>query len=218
VLHTDQYIVTDRDAHAWVEAWFPAYGWVKFEPTPATPASSRLPGVSPEAGAQKSHRLGLGQNAKGTGRASRAGAGRGGGGAGGLELPSAAVVLAIGLFALAAAWAGVTFVHLRALRRGPDGLLTELERAFGICGRPLRADTTLHTLERQVCVEPQAAAYIRSLCRARFADGSPAIDATGRRALRRELRYGLGLTGALRALIALPPLPPLRLRPPRVIH
>jgi protein-glutamine gamma-glutamyltransferase len=26
--------VTDRDAHAWVEAWFPGYGWLPFDPTP----------------------------------------------------------------------------------------------------------------------------------------------------------------------------------------
>ncbi len=28
------YKVTDRDAHAWVEAYFPRYGWIPFEPTP----------------------------------------------------------------------------------------------------------------------------------------------------------------------------------------
>ncbi len=26
--------VTDRDAHAWVEAWFAGYGWLTFDPTP----------------------------------------------------------------------------------------------------------------------------------------------------------------------------------------
>jgi hypothetical protein len=28
------YTVTDRDAHAWVEVWFPQFGWLPFEPTP----------------------------------------------------------------------------------------------------------------------------------------------------------------------------------------
>ncbi|MGH2889028.1 MAG: transglutaminase domain-containing protein, partial [Solirubrobacteraceae bacterium] len=33
---TGRWIVTDRDAHAWVEAWFPSFGWVRFDPTPVT--------------------------------------------------------------------------------------------------------------------------------------------------------------------------------------
>ena len=32
---SQQWLVTDVDAHAWVEAWFPHYGWVSFDPTPA---------------------------------------------------------------------------------------------------------------------------------------------------------------------------------------
>ena len=33
-LGSDGYVVSDRDAHAWVEVWFPGPGWVAFEPTP----------------------------------------------------------------------------------------------------------------------------------------------------------------------------------------
>jgi transglutaminase-like putative cysteine protease len=30
---SDQYTITDRDAHSWVEAFFPGWGWIPFEPT-----------------------------------------------------------------------------------------------------------------------------------------------------------------------------------------
>jgi transglutaminase-like putative cysteine protease len=30
-----QYVVRERDAHTWVEAYFPGYGWIEFEPTAA---------------------------------------------------------------------------------------------------------------------------------------------------------------------------------------
>lgn len=31
---TGKYVVRARDAHAWVEAFFPGYGWITFDPTP----------------------------------------------------------------------------------------------------------------------------------------------------------------------------------------
>ncbi len=34
-LHTDgRVVVSDRNAHAWVEIWMPSQGWVRFDPTP----------------------------------------------------------------------------------------------------------------------------------------------------------------------------------------
>ena len=30
-----EYVVLEKDAHAWVEIYFPEYGWIEFEPTPA---------------------------------------------------------------------------------------------------------------------------------------------------------------------------------------
>ena len=34
---TGSYIVRQKNAHSWVEAYFPEYGWVTFDPTPAGP-------------------------------------------------------------------------------------------------------------------------------------------------------------------------------------
>jgi protein-glutamine gamma-glutamyltransferase len=38
---TGQYVVRASDAHSWVEAYFPDYGWISFDPTPAASLSSR---------------------------------------------------------------------------------------------------------------------------------------------------------------------------------
>lgn len=34
---TGNYIIRARDAHSWVEAYFPQLGWISFDPTPASP-------------------------------------------------------------------------------------------------------------------------------------------------------------------------------------
>ena len=36
-----RYVVTEADAHAWVEVYFPGVGWVEFEPTGGRPAIDR---------------------------------------------------------------------------------------------------------------------------------------------------------------------------------
>lgn len=38
---TGSYIIREKDAHSWVEVYFPEYGWVAFDPTPAGTASSQ---------------------------------------------------------------------------------------------------------------------------------------------------------------------------------
>jgi len=37
-------VVTQNEAHSWVEAWFPRYGWVMFDPTPAGTGSTQVLG------------------------------------------------------------------------------------------------------------------------------------------------------------------------------
>ena len=39
-----EFVVRDLDAHSWVEAWFPGYGWVTRDPTPAAAPPRSQPG------------------------------------------------------------------------------------------------------------------------------------------------------------------------------
>lgn len=41
---TDLYDVQAKDAHAWVQVWFPDYGWQNFDPTADVPAANPAPG------------------------------------------------------------------------------------------------------------------------------------------------------------------------------
>ena len=195
------FTVTDIDAHAWDEVWFPGYGWVTVDPTPPTaPAlggqislpidKSQILGHSPAAPARSGARPDTGSGA------APAASSRGGG-------VSAWSILAI--LAVLTVGGGVALT----LRRGPDDLesrLAELERALLRTGRPLRAGVTLAELEHRFHSTPEAAAYIRALRLARYrpaGGGEPPPGA--RRALRRELASGLGVRGRIRALWALPP-------------
>ncbi|MBV9415060.1 MAG: transglutaminase domain-containing protein, partial [Solirubrobacterales bacterium] len=200
---TKRWLVSDLDAHAWVEVWFPEYGWITFDPTPAAaPARGGHAAISSSgllgstAGLSK---LG-GREAGLTGAVGTAGVRRHSGG-------SAAPFL-LGTLGLLAALLALALLAWR--RSGPldaDGLLAELERALARSGRPVSDGVTLAALEHRFRTSPAAASYLRTLRMSRFA-GEDALPTLGqRRALRAQLRAGLGLGGALRALWALPPRP-----------
>jgi LPXTG-motif cell wall-anchored protein len=200
--HSGRWIVTDIDAHAWVEAWFPPYGWVRFDPTPATaparggaaiePLLKKLPGGGTGADAAKGRREAGDTAAAATTLRHR--------GAGGTSLWW---LIALGL-ALIAALGWVVRRRARAHIARTD-LLAELERALARTGRPLQEGITLVSLERRLRSSPDAEAYVRALRMARYGGGSGTPNAQQRRALRRELGRGLGFIGRLRALWALPP-------------
>jgi hypothetical protein len=198
---TGEWVVSDVDAHAWVEAWFPHYGWVRFDPTPpADPAlGGRVP-IAPANGLGTTPRIPkslAGKLNHGTTPTSTAAA---------THSRGASPLLWLGFVLAGLAAVALLVVVFRAGRtRGLDDLLAELERAMARTGRPVTAGTTLSGLERRVRGRPEAEDYIRALRRARFASGGELPTLRQRRALRAELRSGLGLAGALRALWALPP-------------
>jgi hypothetical protein len=84
-------------------------------------------------------------------------------------------------------------------------MLAELERALARSGRPISTGVTLAELERRFRTSPDAAAYIHAIRMARFAGDGGAPTTDQRRALRGQLRAGLGMSGLLRGLWALPP-------------
>ena len=168
----DGYKVTDRDAHAWVEAYFPKYGWIPFEPTPTrnlpeVQASTTNAAWAKSVGDQKNagqfgiqsqqlrKRLTVGPN--GLPATALHGHGSGGGGApdvvaarsGGHSfflwaLSAAAILLA----ALAAV--KLVAVRWRYLRRGPRGQASaayhELATYIGDQGVRVNANATFEEL------------------------------------------------------------------------
>jgi hypothetical protein len=102
-----------------------------------------------------------------------------------------------------AAVAAAAAVRLGAA--GEDRLLAELERALARSGRPLAPGTTLAELEHRLRSSPGAVGYIRALRMSRYGGAAEAPSPVQRRALRARLADGLGWTGRLRALWALPP-------------
>jgi transglutaminase-like putative cysteine protease len=212
------WVVRDIDAHAWVEVWFDRYGWVTFDPTPnATPARSQIAAITaaaPASGASpildtgnpggapqntKNKALPADQRLAGFANAAPTPAAKPGGG------PPAWTwaLLAAAVLALVAAF--VVVLRRRGPGPGMDRAIAELEAALRRCGRPLRPGTTLRQLEHRLGDSPEIVAYLRALSAGRYSARPAPPPRGGRRALRRALGSGLGLTGRLRALWALPP-------------
>jgi transglutaminase-like putative cysteine protease len=199
-----QWVVTDLDAHAWVEVWFPRYGWVRFEPTPSgAPAlsgrSSPFAGKVPAAAAAAARRD-RGQRDTGAVPRARPAGARGGSGISALSLIIALAVLGVALTAAALA-------RNRANAADPDRLIDELSRALVRTGRRADGGLTLAQLEHRFRTNPSAAAYVRALRLARYAGATAQPGRAERRALRARLSEGLGASGRARALWALPPWP-----------
>ena len=206
------YVVTDFDAHAWVETYFNGIGWVTFDPTPAAaPASSRVSGLgssiasdAPGSTDSSSSRSGSGLHGRPVDRPVAAGTP-----SHSAPLPPIAI-LAAGLLTFAA----VGFVSTRRARRPlpredlSEAQLRELASALSRVRSWTTRGATLRSLERRLAAEvgPGAAEYVARIRAARYATENHSPPGMSlRAALRRELGSGTGPGGRLRALIAMPP-------------
>ncbi len=207
---THRWVVSDLDAHAWVEAWFPHYGWVRFDPTPAAaPArggKTPLPTGGRAVGGASSSAPAPRRITDARGSAPGSPAARHGGGA----VPLLGFLLVV----LALAPLAVLRFHPPAIEQQLD----ELERAFRRAGRPLGPGTTLAGLEHLLRADAGAQDYVRTLRLHRYAGAAMSAPPSGRRALRAWLRRGLGARGAARSLWALPPRVHVRFTASRGIH
>jgi transglutaminase-like putative cysteine protease len=192
-----EYVVRDFDAHSWVEAWFPGWGWVPFDPTPSTapPRAQSDFQLSDIAGAGDVRDLGAGDRLD----PRTAAADEGGGVPWGTIAALAAAALVL---ALAARRFGPSLLHHR--RRLALTPVVELERALRLTGRTPEAGQTLQALESRLA--PGAASYVRAVRDERFGGRPTRPTPAQRRALRAELGHG-SIGARLRSWWALPPRP-----------
>ena len=194
---TGEYVVRDFDAHSWVEAYYPDYGWITFDPTPAASPARSQPADAATFGPSSSS--GGSVITPGDTLADR-----------GAGIPVAEqgrpwwnyplLVLAV------AAAAALGFLGVRRYRRGAPPALSEFERALKRTRADIGPGTTLHALEARFAQRtPAAAGYVKALRESRYRDAAAKPTRAQRRGLRSELGRGNGLAGRLRAWWALPP-------------
>jgi transglutaminase-like putative cysteine protease len=192
--------VTDHNAHAWVEVWFPGHGWVAFDPTPGRGTFSGIYSFASE-NAQAVEALGRGQ-LDAAGRAGRGSRTSGdvtvarGSNAG---VRPSLVVVALLLAALGAGVVGVSkwvVRRLRYLTSDPRRIASASRREMEAFLRDQRIEVSPSaTLEDlRTIVEGElgldGGSFTTSAARARF--GRPGTARRHAEAARRELRELLG--------------------------
>jgi protein-glutamine gamma-glutamyltransferase len=193
-----EFVVRDFDAHSWVEAWFPSFGWVTRDPTPAAAPPRSQPGEDDGAGGPGGS---AGAPDLGGERLSDLESGR----ALAQEEGTSPVTLIVGGLLGAAALVGGALLERRRRRRLPPPAqrpLAEFERAL----RRARFDggpgLTLSSIERYFTGWPGAAGYVRALREQRYSGRPAAPTPEQRRGLRAALARDAGV---LRSWWALPP-------------
>jgi transglutaminase-like putative cysteine protease len=192
-----EYVVRDLDAHSWVEAWFPEYGWIPRDPTPASapprsqPGEGRggvAPGGFPGAPSLGGERLAQRDEGRALARDGR----------------DWTLLVVLGVL-LAVALAGGLVLEWRRRRRLPPPALrpmAEFERALRRARYDRGEGLTLTRMERHWAGWPGAAGYVRALREQRYCGAAVAPTPAQRRGLRAALARDAGL---LRAWWALPP-------------
>jgi transglutaminase-like putative cysteine protease len=201
----DDYLVSDFDAHSWVEVYFTGIGWVPFEPTPSVaPAASQFGEGDFVSG---SDGLASGRQPGPPGRSADAAT----------AVPSAGsgppwTILGAGLgLAVLAVTAPATVRALRYRALSPaaaaEAQLRELRRGLTRIKLPIQPGETMLELEERLRrhLGLATAAYVAKLRRGRFEAGDHAPPTLAeRRAVRREFGLRPGQTNAVRAWRAFP--------------
>jgi protein-glutamine gamma-glutamyltransferase len=203
-----EYVVSDVDAHSWVEFYVPGIGWATRDPTPRdSPARTQIADLTVGA---PDETVTFGGSERALGRPPDAGLAN-------VRAttqdepsgPRAAVVIAAVIALLGLAVTVVLLLrrrHRRSAAADADADLAELLRALARSGRTPAPQLTLADLAARYAGTP-AQGYVRTLAAARYGYGSRRPTRAERAALRRELGAGLGRRGRLRAWWALPPKP-----------